>query len=147
VIVGTPGGGDNFVRSAYPLPDGDELILPTGLWERPHAIKENKRAIRFLAFSGDPAVGKNWNVTGAQAANRLDGIVPDAIFTQDEKPASLEAVQFFNATTQAQPSQTYSGGAAASNRTAKPNDAEPDLCQQAAVRELMRQIDLAAKKS
>ena len=46
VIVGTPSGDDNFVRSAWPLPNGDEsLILPTAVWERPNAAPSNDEEV------------------------------------------------------------------------------------------------------
>ncbi len=143
VIVGTPGGGDNFVRSAVSLPDGDQLVLPTGLWERPRTTKEGKRTFRFLSFTGDAAVSDNWSATQTQVAYRLDGVMPDAVFTMDEKPAALEAIEF-NATGQAALTQAYTGNAANKQAT-KPQDGGRTLSEQAAVRELERQIELAAK--
>jgi len=45
IVVGSRSGGDNFVRSAVPLPDSDGvLVLATGLWERPVAARSRPAA-------------------------------------------------------------------------------------------------------
>jgi len=140
VIVGTPSGDDNFVRSAWPLPSGDEsLILPTAVWERPNA-----------APSSDEDVTKNdgfhWRVS--PDAN-------DVAIIALQPPATVAVAKLKGKSTyqivgpSPQPTPVTASTPAPLNGTALTSSPQ-DLDQrykEAAVAELRRQIELREKPS
>ena len=64
VVMGASTCGENFVKSAVPLPDGSETVVSTGIWERPDVDRPSQdRAARGIrAISGRTAGFVPWQV-------------------------------------------------------------------------------------
>ena len=140
VIVGTPSGDDNFVRSAWPLPSGDEsLILPTAVWERPNA-----------APSSDEEVAKNdgfhWRVSPDANDVAIIALQPPATVAV-AKLKGKSTYQIVGPSPQQTP-VTASTPAPLNGTalTSSPQDLDQRY-KEAAVAELRRQIELREKPS
>jgi carboxyl-terminal processing protease len=139
-VLGEP---DNYVRSAFPLPGGDEsLILATGAWER-------------------PTVGQQAEPTGELASvdSRYDWhLVPDVISSDEGVAAADILARVVQVARSALPvAKTAAGkpgerpsdqqekpGAKQAKATVSPADVDP-LYKQAAIAAIRKQLELAGK--
>jgi hypothetical protein len=148
-IVGTPSGKDAFVRTAYPLPSGDDLILANGVWERPKHVAEHKQRVHIYASPGD---GSDWTMTETDAKGSADSVIPDAyvyltdpeVGVQDLLLAPVKTPQPRERTgrvlPQKAPAKEDKDGVVRRSATSL------DAYEQAAVSELQMQFDLAPEK-
>jgi hypothetical protein len=149
VIVGTPGGTDNFVRSTFPLPDGDELVLANGVWQRPNAHPEKERMVRFYSMVyaiGNPS--RDWKIMEAKAKFHREGLTPDAYIFLIDPRNGIPDVEMGpvaqSSATQAYPSA--SGDVVDPRKVQQNSKRLLDSFEQAAISELERQIELAGQK-
>jgi C-terminal peptidase prc len=142
VLVGRPSGADNFVRNAYPLPDGDELVLPMGNWHRPRAGTP-KRPVRFYSQFASANAGST--VTKSEAKPELGVVLPDALVLVIDPMAGVKGVEVVGSVKEAGPFAYSTAPAADPSKPAGAKHDDPYL--QAASTELQVQIGLAAKKS
>jgi C-terminal processing protease CtpA/Prc len=148
-IVGTPSGKDAFVRSAYPLPSGDDLILADGVWERPKHVAEHKQRVHIYASPGD---GSDWTMTETDAKGSADSVIPDAyvyltdpeVGVQDLLLAPVKMPQPRERNGRVLPQKAPPK--ADKDGVVRRSPASLDAYEQAAVSELQMQFDLAPEK-
>jgi carboxyl-terminal processing protease len=142
VLVGRPCAPDNFVRSAYPLPGGDELVLPMGGWHRPRGGKL-KRPVRFYSQYAWAKPGES-TVSKSQAKSEIGVVMPEAMVLVIDPMAGVKGVERGTFTEEGDwetyPTTVISG------KAAKPVEVKRDPYQEAAIAELQTQIGLAAAK-
>ena len=78
IVVGIFGGGDNFIRSAFQLPSGDELILPSAVWQRPNSGTSSLRKVRLYRWDPDANESYAWSEGHVTATAHREGVLPDA---------------------------------------------------------------------
>jgi carboxyl-terminal processing protease len=141
ILVGRPSGADIFARSAFPLPGGDELVLPMGTWQRPLAGKQLRQVRSYSQFVGGNTATST--VTQLSAKSESTVVVPDALVLVIDPMAGVQWVEIVTAPKE-KAGQAYP--AATTGKWSKPGEAKPDPYHEAAIAELQKQIGLAAAK-
>ncbi len=148
-IVGTPSGKDPFVRTAYPLPSGDDLILANGVWERPKYAAEHKQRVHIYASPGN---GGDWTMTETDAKGSADSVIPDAYVYLTDPAVAAQDLEL--APAKASPLRQRARDVSQQRALAKEDKdgvvrrspASLDAYEQAAVNELNMQLEVAPAK-
>jgi carboxyl-terminal processing protease len=150
VVVGMFGGGDNFIRSAFPLPGGNELIMPNAVWQRPAAGTSPQRKVRL--YSWDPGANESygWSEGHVTATAHREGVLPDAYVSYyAESRDDVQNVEFDQPTDAVparanlrDPARQLPRSKGASRDASRKFDAFEDV----AIIELQQQLELAARK-
>ncbi len=148
-IVGTSSGKDPFVRTAYPLPSGDDLILANGVWERPKYAAEHKQRVHIYASPGD---GSDWTMTETDAKSSGDCVVPDAYVYLADPAVGVQDLELAPAKTSQlrvrarDISQQRALAKEDKDGVVRRSSTSLDAYEQAAVSELQMQFELAPDK-
>jgi hypothetical protein len=150
VVVGLFGGGDNFTRTAVPLPWGDELILASGVWERPGAANASKRKVRMYSVVNPADRSSGWSIGDETAVAHRDGVVPDAFVSYYlETRDDVQNMTFdppISTMSDPRARDPYKSNPAVEQSTPKASN-HPDPIADVAIIELKQQLELAPKKS